>query len=176
MGSLKIFSRLPPALYFPAKSRRTRARRMAGKRDGGTGGMNARRICLVIEDDVDSRGLLSVIFSRAGFEVHTEATGTAGLQAAAERDLALITLDLGLPDLNGHDVARAIRALSDVPLLLITASAESEDELAGMAAGASFYLTKPFRPAQLRAVVEELCPPLVVAAPDGRGPREGTDA
>ncbi|MET3922842.1 response regulator [Arthrobacter sp. UYEF20] len=122
--------------------------------------MNSRGICLVIEDDPDIQGLLCLILSRAGFEVHAKATGAAGLCAAERLDLALITLDLGLPDLNGHDVARAIRKLSKAPLLMITASAETADELDGIAAGASSYLTKPFRPVQLRTLVQELWPPL----------------
>lgn len=112
--------------------------------------MNSRGICLVIEDDLDIRDLLCLILSGAGFDVHAEATGAAGLRAAKRLDLALITLDLGLPDLDGHDVARQIRTLSKAPLLMITAYTEPSDELDGMAAGASAYLgqTLPNRRAQ----------------------------
>ncbi|CAM3307629.1 Transcriptional regulatory protein SrrA [Arthrobacter ulcerisalmonis] len=126
--------------------------------------MNSRGICLVIEDDPDIRGLLGLILSGAGFEVHAEATGAADLSAARRLDLDLITLDLGLPDLDGHDVARRIRELSTAPLLMITAYAEPGDELDGMAAGATGYLIKPFRSAQLRALVQKLCP-LTTSAP-----------
>lgn len=120
--------------------------------------MSVRGACLVIEDDADIQGLISLILLAAGFEVHTEETGTAGLLAASERQLALITLDLGLPDVDGRELARQLRTVSSAPLLMITAFAETADELLGIAAGASAYLTKPFRPAQLRALVNQLCP------------------
>lgn len=61
--------------------------------------MNSGGICLITEDDLDIRDLLSLPLSGAGFEVHAEATGAAGLRAAKRLNLTLITLDLGLPDL-----------------------------------------------------------------------------
>lgn len=120
--------------------------------------MNSRGMCLVIEDDLDIRGLLCLILSRAGFEVHAEATGAAGLRTAGKLDLAMITLDLGLPDINGHDLARRLRKASNAPLLMITAAAEPGDELDGIASGAAAYLTKPFSPVRLRELVLQLCP------------------
>lgn len=120
--------------------------------------MSTRGASLVIEDDADIQGLISLILSAEGFEVHAVETGTAGLLVASQQQLALITLDLGLPDVDGREVARQLRTVSSAPLLMITAFAEAADELAGIAAGASGYLTKPFRPTQLRALVTELCP------------------
>lgn len=132
-----------------------RSLRMAG---GNGGGMSTRGACLVIEDDADIQGLISLILSTEGFEVHTVETGSAGLLAASRQQLALITLDLGLPDVDGREVARQLRSVSSAPLLMITAFAEAANELAGIAAGASGYLIKPFRPTELRALVAELCP------------------
>lgn len=123
------------------------------------------RVCLVIEDDQDIRELLTTILTGMGFTVHAEATGTAGLRAAGTLDLDLITLDLGLPDLNGLDVARHLRTVSEAPLLMITAWAEPGDELNGVASGADAYLTKPFRPNLLRELVRRLCPPEPHLAP-----------
>lgn len=120
--------------------------------------MSSYGVCLVIEDDEDIGGLLEVILAASGFEVRVEETGRGGLSAAADLELALITLDLGLPDLDGRDVARKLREISDAPILMITAHTHPGDELDGMASGASAYLTKPFRPAQLRTLVQELCP------------------
>ncbi|WP_461165243.1 response regulator transcription factor [Arthrobacter sp. R4-81] len=100
-----------------------------------------------------------------GFTVHAEATGAAGLRAAETLDLDLITLDLGLPDVNGLDVAHHLRALSTAPIIMITAWAEPGDELNGVASGADAYLTKPFRPHQLRELVQRLCPPQPQHAP-----------
>lgn len=131
------------------------------------------RVCLVIEDDPDIRGLLTMILTGMGFEVHAAATGTAGLRAAETLDLDLITLDLGLPDLNGLDVARYLRALSTAPILMITAWAEISDELNGVASGADAYLTKPFHPHTFRELVQRLCPPEPLHAPPAH--LQGTD-
>lgn len=120
--------------------------------------MEKRRICLVIEDNDDIRGLIGMILKRAGFEIRSVATGTEGIAGAADPAVSLITLDLGLPDMDGHVVARAVRALSSAPMLFITARAENDDLLAGMASGAAAYLTKPFRAQELRDVANQLCP------------------
>jgi two-component system OmpR family response regulator len=119
--------------------------------------MTSRGACLVIEDDPDIGGLLETIISGMGFDVRLEQTGTESLLAATS-DLALITLDLGLPDMDGREVAQILRRISNVPILMITAHAQPRDELEGMAAGANAYLPKPFRPAQLRTIVQKLCP------------------
>jgi DNA-binding response OmpR family regulator len=131
--------------------------------------METQQVCLVIEDDADIRGLITVVLTRAGFDVRTAATGAEGIAAAADPGIALITLDLGLPDMDGHVVARAIRALSNAPLLFLTARSEPDDLLAGMASGAAAYLTKPFRPRELREVALRLRP-VTVASEDGTSP------
>jgi DNA-binding response OmpR family regulator len=130
--------------------------------------MGKRRICLVIEDNEDIRGLIGMVLTRAGFEVRSVATGAEGIAAAADPAVSLVTLDLGLPDMDGHVVARAVRALSSAPLLFITARAEDDDLLAGMASGAAAYLTKPFRAQELRDVANHLCPD-PAHAPAGAG-------
>jgi DNA-binding response OmpR family regulator len=129
--------------------------------------MNSRH-CLVIEDDPDIRDLLCIILTGMGFDVHAETTGRAGLRAAGTLDLALITLDLGLPDLNGLDVARHIRTYSKAPILTISAWAEPGDELNGVASGADAYLTKPLRPHLFRELVQRLGPSEPLYAPPAR--------
>ncbi|MGO4188807.1 response regulator transcription factor [Pseudarthrobacter sp. TAF60_1] len=128
--------------------------------------METQHVCLVIEDDADIRGLITVILTRAGFAVREVATGAEGIAAAADPGISLITLDLGLPDMDGHVVARAIRALNTAPLLFLTARSEEDDILAGMASGAADYLTKPFHPRELREVALRLCP-VPAASEDG---------
>lgn len=112
--------------------------------------MEIQHICLVIEDDADIRGLITAVLGHAGFEVRTATSGAEGIAAATGSSLSLITLDMGLPDMDGHDVARALRALSTAPLLFLTARSEEEDVRSGMASGAAAYLTKPFLPRTLR--------------------------
>jgi two-component system, OmpR family, response regulator len=120
--------------------------------------LEKKRVCVVVEDDHDIRGLISAVLRRAGFEVTAVATGAEGIAAAADPAVSLFTLDLGLPDMDGHMVARAVAALSKAPLLFLTARSENDDVLAGMASGAAAYLTKPFRPRELRDLAEQLCP------------------
>jgi DNA-binding response OmpR family regulator len=120
--------------------------------------MEKKRVCLVVEDNDDIRGLITVVLQRAGFEVNAVSTGAEGIAAAADPAVALVTLDLGLPDMDGHVVARAVRALTKAPLLFLTARSEDDDMLAGTASGAAAYLTKPFRPKELQAMAEQLCP------------------
>ena len=126
--------------------------------------MEQQRVCLVIEDDADIRGLITAVLSRAGFEVWAVGTGAEGIAAAADPAISLVTLDLGLPDMDGHVVARAIRALSGAPLLFLSARSEEDDILAGMASGAAIYLTKPFHPRELKELALQLCPAIDTAA------------
>ena len=126
--------------------------------------MEQQRVCLVVEDDDDIRGLIAVVLARAGFEVRAVGTGAEGIAAAADPVISLVTLDLGLPDMDGHVVARAIHALTAAPLLFLTARSDEDDILAGMASGAAAYLTKPFRPTELRDLALQLCPAGVQAA------------
>ncbi|MDQ0145529.1 response regulator transcription factor [Pseudarthrobacter niigatensis] len=120
--------------------------------------MEQQRVCLVVEDDDDIRGLISVVLAHAGFKVTAVATGAEGIAAAADPAIALVTLDLGLPDMDGHVVAQAIGNLTTAPLLFLTARSEEDDVLAGMASGAAGYLTKPFHPKELKELAAQLCP------------------
>lgn len=113
--------------------------------------MEEQQVCLVIEDDSDIRGLITAVLTRAGFKVLAVGSGAEGKAAAAAAGatLSLITLDLGLPDIDGRDLSLELRKLSPAPLLFLTARAEDDDVLAGLAAGAASYLTKPFLPSTL---------------------------
>jgi DNA-binding response OmpR family regulator len=97
--------------------------------------------------------------------VKAVSTGADGIAAAGDPDIALVTLDLGLPDMDGHVVARAVGAVSKAPLLFLTARSEEDDLLAGMASGAAAYLTKPFHPRELRDVAMRLAPSAVSQDP-----------
>ncbi|MFJ6303389.1 response regulator transcription factor [Pseudarthrobacter oxydans] len=120
--------------------------------------MEEQQVCLVIEDDSDIRGLITAVLTRAGFKVLAVGSGAEGKAAAAAAGatLSLITLDLGLPDIDGRDLSLELRKLSPAPLLFLTARAEDDDVLAGLAAGAAAYLTKPFLPSTLRETALKL--------------------
>ncbi|OFI37621.1 DNA-binding response regulator [Arthrobacter sp. SW1] len=118
--------------------------------------MSDARVGLVIEDDQDIRELIRSVLSQAGFDVHVAATGSAGVDSARQLDPDVITLDLGLPDIDGFEVARRIRKSSDAYIIMLTARTEELDTLMGLEAGGDDYLTKPFRPRELRARVEAM--------------------
>lgn len=97
---------------------------------------------LLIEDDDRIAGPLTEGLGRYGFTVDHVRTGTAGLAHTTTPDLVL--LDLGLPDMDGLDVCRSLRARSAVPIIMITARGEEADRIVGLELGADDYLAKPF--------------------------------
>ncbi|KHL05055.1 response regulator transcription factor [Sinomonas humi] len=108
-------------------------------------------VALVVEDDDDVRHLVEDVLRQAGFEVMSAATGKEGAEIARREDPAVVTLDLGLPDIDGFEVLRRIRTSSDAYVVMLTARDEEPDTLLALQSGADDYLTKPFRPRELRA-------------------------
>ena len=111
---------------------------------------------LIIDDDVRLVGMLREYLSRAGYHVDTRQSGRAGLSAAANRGRGgpsydAIVLDLMLPDLDGLEVCRQLRARADIPILMLTARGEETDRIVGLELGADDYLPKPFNPRELQA-------------------------
>ncbi|WP_267277913.1 response regulator transcription factor [Arthrobacter sp. CDRTa11] len=115
--------------------------------------MSDARVGLVIEDDQDIRELVRTVLSQAGFDVTVASSGAEGVLAAKTLKPDVITLDLGLPDIDGFEVSRQIREFSDAYIVMLTARTEELDTLIGLESGADDYLTKPFRPRELRARV-----------------------
>jgi DNA-binding response OmpR family regulator len=113
--------------------------------------MSEARVGLVIEDDQDIRELVRTVLTQAGFEVTVASSGIEGVLAAKTLNPDVITLDLGLPDIDGFEVSRQIREFSDAYIVMLTARADELDTLIGLESGADDYLTKPFRPRELRA-------------------------
>lgn len=134
--------------------------------------MGDARVGLVIEDDQDIRELVRTVLSQAGFEVTVAASGSEGVAAARRLNPDVITLDLGLPDIDGFEVARQIREFSDAYIVMLTARAEELDTLIGLESGADDYLTKPFRPRELRARVAAMMrrPRAAATVPSGAAP------
>ncbi|REE03713.1 response regulator transcription factor [Citricoccus muralis] len=118
--------------------------------------MEDHRIAVVIEDDDDIRGLIVALLGQSGFEVIATSNGTDGVTAAREFDPVLITVDLGLPDIDGYEVTRRVRQFTDAYVVMLTARTEEIDTLIGLDAGADDYLTKPFRPRVLRARIQAM--------------------
>lgn len=115
-----------------------------------------RRTAVIIEDDADIRHLLEAVLSDAGF--HTIATGNGldGVQAVRAYDPIVTTLDMGMPGIDGLETARRIRQFSQTYLVIVSARSEEIDTLQALDAGADDYLTKPFRPRELRARIDAM--------------------
>ncbi len=111
---------------------------------------------LAIEDEERIRQFLQRGLSFEGYRVDTAADGQLGLELARENPPDLILLDLMLPGMDGLEVCRRIRAVSDVPILMLTAKETIEDRVTGLDAGADDYLVKPFAFDELMARVRAL--------------------
>jgi two-component system, OmpR family, response regulator len=114
------------------------------------------RAAVVVEDDGDIRELLVSVLSQAGFDVHAASTGTAGVELVREHCPVVTTLDVSLPDIDGFEVARRVRSFSGTYIVMLTARDEEIDTLMGLDAGADDYVTKPFRPRELRARIQAM--------------------
>ena len=111
------------------------------------------RHVLVIEDDPGIARVIRLYLEQDGHQVATASDGVAGLQLARESAPGLIVLDLMLPRLDGMEICRALRAESDVPIIMVTARVSESDRLAGLDLGADDYVLKPFSPRELAARV-----------------------
>jgi DNA-binding response OmpR family regulator len=111
-----------------------------------------RRLILVADDDEDILVLVETVLERAGYEVVVTRDGAQAMAAALERRPDLAVLDLAMPELDGLEVLRRLRADSstnDVPVLLLSARAQEEDVKRGFDTGADGYVQKPFSPREL---------------------------
>jgi len=111
---------------------------------------------LVVEDDDDIADILRRSLRNEGYEVRTSADGIEALDVAAGFLPDVVVLDLGLPGLDGVEVCRRLRSDGDLPILMLTARAETEDRVTGLDSGADDYLVKPFERKELLARIRAL--------------------
>jgi DNA-binding response OmpR family regulator len=117
---------------------------------------------LLVEDEEDIAAIVRAYLEREGFRVVWASRGTEGLQALEQHDVRLAILDVQLPDTDGFDLCQAIRAVSPLPVVMLTARDEEIDRVTGLELGADDYVTKPFSPrelaARIRAVLRRVEP------------------
>jgi DNA-binding response OmpR family regulator len=112
---------------------------------------------LIIDDDIDTLKLVGLMLERQGYEIVVASNGTIGLTKASEEKPELILLDVMMPDLDGYEVTKRLRAdpsLAHIPIIMFTAKTMVDDKVAGFEAGVDDYLTKPTHPAELTAHVK----------------------
>jgi len=114
---------------------------------------NAVKTILVVDDEPQIAEIATDYLRLAGYDVITAADGVRALEEVRGRRPDLVVLDLGLPRLDGIDVARAIRTEADLPIIMLTARVQEDDRLHGLEVGADDYITKPFSPRELVARV-----------------------
>ncbi len=117
-----------------------------------------KKTILVIEDDEDSQRIMRDLLTSAGYEVIEAVTGQEGVTAAETHRPKLILMDIQLPDFDGYEATRRIRAntsLGAIPINAVTSYALSGDDVKAFEAGCNAYVTKPFSPRELLAKIRE---------------------
>jgi DNA-binding response OmpR family regulator len=126
--------------------------------------MSGERV-LVVDDEPIVTEVVQRYLIREGYQVQVAADGRAALKHARDSAPDLVVLDLMLPEIDGLEVCRQLRAESSVPIIMLTAKGEESDKILGLGLGADDYLTKPFSPGELIARVKAVLRRTQVAAP-----------
>jgi DNA-binding response OmpR family regulator len=111
---------------------------------------------LTVEDDERIRTAVRMALEDEGWTVEETGTGEAAVDAFAREPADVVLIDIMLPGMDGFELCRSIRRNSDVPIVMVTARADTHDVVAGLEAGADDYLTKPFAPKELSARIRAL--------------------
>ncbi|MBV6395915.1 MAG: Sensor histidine kinase RcsC [Anaerolineales bacterium] len=114
---------------------------------------------LIVDDDVDTLRLVGIMLQRQGYQIAAAANGQQGLAKALEEKPDLILLDVMMPDMDGYEVTRRLRAdpaTAKIPILMFTAKSQLDDKVTGFQSGADDYLTKPTHPSELQAHIKAL--------------------
>jgi CheY-like chemotaxis protein len=117
------------------------------------------RSALVVDDVADVTEMLEVLLTHAGYEVVTAASAKAALQAATNRQFDVIISDIGMPEMNGYQLAEALRRLpayKTVPLVAVTGYSMFDDQERSLKAGFNAHMTKPIDPRALLDLIEQL--------------------
>ena len=112
--------------------------------------LNTQASILIIDDEPQIRKFLDIALRAQGYRVQVAENGMKGLEILATRGADLLILDLGLPDMDGHDVLKELRQWSDIPVIVLSARPDENQKIKLLDAGANDYVTKPFS-------IQELC-------------------
>ena len=109
---------------------------------------------LVVDDDLNIQQLISLYLTREGYDVVTAAAGNEALRLFKTAPPALMLLDIMLPGMDGWQVCREVRKISNIPIIMLTAKDETFDKVLGLELGADDYISKPFEPKELIARIK----------------------
>ena len=119
------------------------------------------KLILIIEDQEDNRRIIRDLLTSAGYEIIEALTGEEGVSAAETHRPELILMDIQLPDFDGYEATRRIKAnpaLRPIPIIAVTSYALSGDDVKAFEAGCDAYVSKPFSPRALLAKIREFLP------------------
>ena len=116
--------------------------------------MPGKQVIMVVDDDENIAQLVRLYLEKEGFEVVSFSRGDSALTAFKSNPSALLLLDIMLPGMDGWQVCRAIRQISSIPIIMLSAKDETFDKVLGLELGADDYMTKPFDPKELIARVK----------------------
>ena len=116
---------------------------------------------MAVDDSATVRKVLKSTFSNAGYDVIEAVDGNEAIQKLAEKSVDIIVTDLNMPNMNGVDLITEVRNRPGnrfLPIVMLTSEKQSDMKKAGKSAGASGWITKPFKPENLLSIVKMICP------------------
>lgn len=146
----------PNQAFAKTAGKRTVAKRASRQKRGGP---SSNRTVLVVDDVADVTEMIALFLKHAGYNVTTANSAGAALQLVADRDFDLVISDIGMPEMNGYELAESLRSRSNyrtVPLIAVTGYTEYDDRGRSLKSGFNAHLTKPINPSQLLDLIREL--------------------
>ncbi|MED1468878.1 response regulator transcription factor [Bacillus salipaludis] len=116
--------------------------------------MNKLKKILIIEDDLDIGELQQDYLEINGYDVELQTSGKEGLKRALNKEYDLLIIDIMLPEVDGFEICKQVRAVKNIPILIVSAKREDIDKIRGLGLGADDYIIKPFSPSELVARVK----------------------
>ncbi len=158
-GSRKVdkYGALNPHQAFSKKAVKSSAAKQSATRKRKP--QAAKQSVLVVDDVLDVTEMIALFLKHAGYDVVTANSPKTALELAAATPFDLIISDIGMPEMNGYELAESLRAISDyrsTPFIAVTGYTEYDDRGRSLRAGFNAHLTKPINPSQLLSLVEEL--------------------
>lgn len=125
-------------------------------------GISNKPLVLIVEDEPSIAESLEFVLQNEGFSTHWENLAGSALHYLSQNTVALVILDIGLPDMTGLEACKQLRAYSDVPVMFLTARGDEIDRIVGLEIGADDYVVKPFSPrevaARIKAILKRVAP------------------
>ena len=142
--------------FVPETQNETQQQRF---QDQSLGEKEKKRRALVVDDVADVTEMLSVLLTHAGYDVRTASSAAAALSSAKQNQFDVIISDIGMPQMNGYELARAVREIPGyeaVPMVALTGYSKFDDRQRSLDAGFNAHLTKPIEPRELLDLIDQL--------------------